>query len=100
AKATASCFGFAAIARLVATKTATSSKLFARLAFAIGVSRTSRFLGFQAFYGFRRNRLADEVLDATNLMALGVRGQCVGQPATPGSSGAANTVNIVFCLHG
>ena len=61
--------------------------------------RTRRALGFQAGDDFGRDRLADVVLDAANLVALGVRGQRVGQAVAAGAAGAADAVHVVLGLH-
>ena len=61
--------------------------------------RTRRALGFQAGDDFGRDRLADVVLDAADLVALGVRGQRVGQAVAAGAAGAADAVHVVLGLH-
>src|SRR5690606_25241375 len=57
-------------------------------------------LGFQAGNGFRGNGLADEVLDAANLVAFGVHGQRDGLAVATGAAGAADAVHVVFGLQG
>src|SRR5690606_31045656 len=57
-------------------------------------------LRFQTGDGGHGNGLADEMLDAADLMALGVHGQRDGLSIPSGPAGAANAVHVVFGLHG
>ncbi|MNS60168.1 hypothetical protein D3C72_931490 [compost metagenome] len=90
-------------AAFMARTTETTRTLAERLAATRGAAaagrRTRRALGFQTGDGFRRNRLADVVLDTANLVALGVRGQRERQAAATGAAGTADTVHVVFGLH-
>src|SRR5690606_21035918 len=67
---------------------------------AVCVGGACRFLGLQAFDDFGRYGLADEVFNAAHFVAFGMRGQGVGQSAASGAAGTANTVDVVFGLHG
>src|SRR5690606_29661648 len=46
-----------------------------------------------------RNAAADEVLDATHLVTLGVNGEGVGLAISAGTTRTANAVDVVFRLH-
>src|SRR5690606_26538905 len=73
-----------------------------RLAAAAGAARerARRALGLRAGDGFGRDGLADVVFSAAHLVALGVRGQRVGLAVAAGAARAADTVHVVFGLHG
>src|SRR5690606_30354189 len=100
-------FGFTAVAGfattetwLAAAETATRTEFLAAATAAVCVGGACRFLGLQAFDDFGRYGLADEVFNAAHFVAFGMRGQGVGQSAASGAAGTANTVDVVFGLHG
>src|SRR5690606_787187 len=57
-------------------------------------------LGFQTGDFVHGDAAPDEMLDAADLVAFGVRREGVGLAVATGTAGAADPVNIVFSLHG
>src|SRR5690606_37006975 len=57
-------------------------------------------LRFQTFDLVHRDAATDEMFDATDLVAFGMSGQSVRLTIAAGTASAADTVNIVFGLHG
>src|SRR5690606_6138451 len=57
-------------------------------------------LGFQTGDFVHGDAAPDEMLDASDLVAFGVRGEGVGLAVATSTAGTADAVNVVFSLHG
>src|SRR5690606_34445240 len=95
-------FGVLACIRRLAAESATraiETLAWLTFAFAVAVAGTRCFGGLKAFNDIGGNRLADEMLDAANLVTLGMRGQSEGQTTVARAAGTTDTVCVVFGLH-